>query len=278
MIFKNNKLLRTYTISIILYFIESGVDINSNESIDFLVRKLDMRYVRTYLKLVREKGYVDFDDVSGTYSISSKGDEYLEKNRLLIEFFEYASPYFTLEEFYFAAKESGEKNFNVIMIGMFNELLRSIRGTEKYLSQRNIYEELGELYYKSDNIKEGVKQYTSSLYIYASGILFLGDVDNYINGGITKNELTNSIPNFRVSDIMINNLKKGKNYISNELISEIEAVHNMRIRMCSRDDFLKLISDILNDKYDAIYWKNIYNNKFKKIVGKAETYKVSINN
>lgn len=223
-------------------------------------------------KLISKKFLTITSD--GVYEITEKGHKFLLEKSDYISFFELAIPDIDICD-YLDAKNflRSDESFEGIMITLLLKKIEIYKMNDDYVGVKNLHYEIGELYEKLSYYPQAMYHFLTSLYYEVSGLEYYDQFTKYMEGSCTKKELERVYSYTCIDPKLIIALENIKDAYIDEMTDTIFNNNLLRINLCSKEMFKKLVISIINEDYKNYKWQEEFKNHFSKLVSYAENIK-----
>lgn len=223
-------------------------------------------------KLISKKFLTITSD--GIYEITEEGQKFLLEKADYISFFELAIPDIDICE-YVVTKNNlkNDESFEGIMITLLLKKIDICKMNDDYMGVKNLHFEIGKLYEMLSFFPQAMYHFLTSLYYEVSGLEYYDQFTKYMEGSCTKKELERVYSYTYIDPKLIIALENIKDTYIDEMTDTIFNNNLLRINLCSKEMFKKLVISIINEDYKNYKWQEEFKNHFSKLVSYAENIK-----
>ncbi len=220
--------------------------------------------------LLRE-GYI-FRDREGEISLTEKGNRYVRQNEDYLKFFDLAVSYVDITEYEKARHAmKNETKFEAVMITLLRGKINSFRAADDFRAVKELHFEVAKLYENLGMKPQAVYHYLTFLYFQTSGLEYYDRFVAYINGKISKDQLAASFAGIYINFDMINMLKDSEEIYYEEMSERVYDENPIRLNICTKNDFKKLVREIISGTYKNAVWQTTFKNNFMKLIDIADS-------
>ena len=207
---------------------------------------------------------------NGYFELTKVGASYVRINKDYVKLFHLASPYINLSKFEEMRKRDRSKlqSFEKTIISLLYKKLAYYIKRENSNHVINIAITIGDMYVKLGNIEKALEYYIVALYYQVAGTEYYENLKKLESGKTSVKAMKKEYKSIFIPYDLQNKIVAYKDVDYVPMVNLIYDNRLTHIRLLSKNDFMTLIRNIMEENYNSKSMNNMIKNSYMELIDK----------